>query len=320
VFLGAQTVNTYIGNTDLSWFDFLAAMPGVDEVNFWKPSPTNFNALSEGERFAFRLKSPRDVIGGFGVFAESSILPIGTAWEAFGPKNGVPSLETFVSSIARYRPGERVTASTFIGCRILVEPVFLPSTLWLPLPDGWSRNIVGGKRYSTERQEGALLWDRLSGVASMVAGPIEEVTTPMLSARDRPQERYGSPTLVAPRLGQGAFRVVITELYERQCALTDGKVLPALDAAHIVPYGDGGTHSKSNGILLRKDIHSVFDAGYATVDPDYRFVVSDRVRQVFNNGTEYLRLHGTRMRLPSRVQDRPDPVALRWHNEHRFEK
>jgi putative restriction endonuclease len=91
-----------------------------------------------------------------------------------------------------------------------------------------------------------------------------------------------------------------------------------LEAAHILPYSEGGEHVKSNGILLRKDIHSVFDAGYATFDEDLRFVVSDKVRDVFNNGNEYRRLHGNRLRVPAQVGDRPDVEALRWHNNHRF--
>ena len=121
-----------------------------------------------------------------------------------------------------------------------------------------------------------------------------------------------------PRLGQGAFRIAVTEAYGRQCAISDGKVLPALDAAHIRPYADGGLHIKSNGILLRKDIHCVLDAGYATIDTNYRFVVSNKVREVFNNGEEYRRLHGKALRLPERKLDWPDPVLLRWDNNEKF--
>ena len=238
------------------------------------------------------------------------MLPIGTAWEAFGIKNGVPSLDEFVAAISRYRPGERVTASTFIGCRILVEPVFLGEERWLAPPANWARNIVGGKAYSTSNSDGAELWGQLDSVDAAAAPGLAEFD----------QARFGEPSLITPRLGQGAFRVVITELYGRQCALTEGRVLPALDAAHIVPYAEGGSHSKTNGILLRKDIHSVFDAGYATLDSDYRFVVSQKVREVFNNGSEYLRLHGMRLRLPANPVDHPDKVALRWHNDRRFEK
>jgi putative restriction endonuclease len=100
--------------------------------------------------------------------------------------------------------------------------------------------------------------------------------------------------------------------------VTGGKVLPALDAAHIKPYASGGIHEVSNGILLRRDIHSIFDAGYATIDEDLRFVVSDRVRSEFNNGEEYRRLHGQRLALPSTQLQQPDREALRWHNVSKF--
>lgn len=304
--------NIYVGNTDNDWFDFLTSLSGVDEVNFWKPSIGNFKAIGEGERFAFRLKSPRNKIGGFGTFVKSSSLPIQMAWEAFGTKNGVPSLSALVAAIAHYRTNEVVTPSTFIVCRVLVEPVFLPPELWFDLPASWSGSIMQGKTYSADSEEGASLWRNLQSGAT--------ATNPMATPGfpDQEQARYGEPVLVTPRLGQGAFRVAITELYRRQCALTGGKVLPALDAAHIRPYAEGGTHTKSNGILLRKDIHSVFDAGYATIDTDYRLVVSEKVKGIFNNGEEYRRLHGALLRLPDNPAERPDRSLLRWHNDCRY--
>jgi putative restriction endonuclease len=213
-----------------------------------------------------------------------------------------------VEAIARYRHDEVVTPSTFIVCRVLVQPVFLPSSLWFDVPDSWSGSIMQGKTYQGDSAEGISLWRNLEDRASAPGESLHGFSEP----------RFGDPVLVTPRLGQGAFRVAITELYQRQCALTGGKVLPALDAAHIRPYAEGGAHTKSNGILLRKDIHSVFDAGYATIDTDYRFVVSDRVRDVFNNGEEYRRLHGTLAHVPANPVERPDRSALQWHNENRF--
>ena len=144
---------------------------------------------------------------------------------------------------------------------------------------------------------------------------VQEPQTPFLRD-DAP--RFGEPALVRPRLGQGAFRVAVTDAYGRECALSGGRVLPALDAAHIRAYAEGGAHDVSNGILLRRDIHSVFDAGYATFDEDLRFVVSDRVRTEFNNGNEYRRLHGTRLRTPNDPRWQPDDSALAWHRESRF--
>lgn len=192
-----------------------------------------------------------------------------------------------------------------------MEPIFFPSDVWIKLPATWSKNIVGGKRYSTDNADGLELWDQLQEIAQGLSAMAN-------TGFGEPVARYGTPTLITPRLGQGAFRIAVTEAYGRRCAVSEGKVLPALDAAHIRPYADGGTHIKSNGILLRKDIHCVLDAGYATVDTDYRFVVSRKVKEVFNNGEEYRRLHGKELRLPDQRSDWPDLELLRWHNSEKF--
>jgi len=67
--------------------------------------------------------------------------------------------------------------------------------------------------------------------------------------------RYGPERLVRPRLGQGAFRVLVTDSYDRRCALSAERTLPVLQAAHIKPYAVGGRHDVSNGLLFRSDIH-----------------------------------------------------------------
>ena len=121
-----------------------------------------------------------------------------------------------------------------------------------------------------------------------------------------------------PRLGQGAFRVLVTDIYRRRCAVTQEKTLPALEAAHIRPYGDGGVHEATNGLLLRRDIHSLFDAGYVTVTPDLHFEVSRRIREEFDNGKHYYALHGQKIELPVQMGQRPDPAALDWHNVNCF--
>lgn len=304
-------VNLFVANTDNNWFDFLSAEPSVSEVNFWWPGELAFRALQQGELLVFRLKSPRNKIGGFGVFSNHTPLPIQMAWETFGRANGVASFEALRSAIAKLRAGNVAAPSTNIGCTVLVEPVFLPESSWIDLLASWSASIQRGKLYSSGEAEGFDLWNRLM-VAARVPG------VPIIGGLAEEGPRYGTPTLIAPRLGQGAFRIAVTEAYGRQCAISDGKVLPALDAAHIRPYGEGGTHAKSNGILMRRDIHPVFDAGYVTIDEDHRFVVSQKVKDVFNNGEEYRRLHGKVLRPPKLRTDWPDVEQLRWHNTQRF--
>jgi putative restriction endonuclease len=304
-------VNLFIANTANDWFDLLSSQSNLTEVNFWQPSGKEFRAIQPGELFVFRLKSPRNKIGGFGVLSNSSVLPLQMAWDTFHLANGVQSYEALRGAIGRYRDGEVVGPTTNIGCRILVEPVFFPAHLWIDLPTSWARNIVGGKRFSTDQADGLYVWNCLQEAA-------QERVTKAADGFTEAGARYGTPTLITPRLGQGAFRIAVLEAYRRQCAVSEGKVLPALDAAHIRPYEEGGLHAKSNGILLRKDIHSVFDSGYVTVDIDYRFVVSNQVKERFNNGEEYRRLHGKSLQLPNLKTDWPDPEFLRWHNEKRF--
>jgi putative restriction endonuclease len=313
-------VRLWVANTDHDWFDFLAAQPGIDEVNFWQPSGSmNFGAIQPGELFLFRLKAPRNAIGGYGVFSHSSNLPISLAWEAFGIKNGASNLSEMRERVGRYR--HDVTnpfADYIVGCRIVVQPTFFPEDQWIPQPESWAPSIVVGKTYSTDDREGMQLWERIvernpSKISQLQISEPEQAPYGV-----PPQLRYGEPALVKPRLGQGAFRVAVTDAYHRTCAVSGGKVLPALDAAHIKPYAFGGIHELSNGILLRRDIHSVFDAGYVTIDEQYRFVVSDKVNTDFNNGNEYRRLHGTVLSKPATPLEWPDLRALRWHNENVF--
>ena len=94
--------------------------------------------------------------------------------------------------------------------------------------------------------------------------------------------------------------------------------MPALDAAHIRPYVEGGTHDVSNELLLRRDIHSLFDLGYVTVTPDYHFEVSKRIRQEFENGRAYYALNGNPVAVPGSIDLRPDRAALAWHNTEKF--
>ena len=135
-----------------------------------------------------------------------------------------------------------------------------------------------------------------------------------------PGERYGDLTLLRRRLGQGIFRLAVTDAYSRACAVTSEHSLPALEAAHIQPFGEGGVHEVSNGLLLRSDIHRLFDRGYVGVTPDHRFAVSKRLKDDFANGRSYYPLDGREIKLPERVEERPGPEWLEWHMEERFRR
>ena len=120
------------------------------------------------------------------------------------------------------------------------------------------------------------------------------------------------------RLGQGSFRVLVTDAYKRRCAFTGSPVLHVLEAAHIKPFSEGGPHAVSNGILLRQDVHTLFDRGYVTVTPEYRVEVSRRIKEEFENGREYYSSHGKQIVLPDAPNLRPTEDFLRWHNQNVF--
>jgi len=301
-------INLYVGVTDFDWFSFLSAIPNLAEVNFWQPGgKTRFQALTPGELFLFKLHAPRNFIVGYGIFAHSSILPVSIAWEAFGSANGASSLEEMRGRIGYYRR-EKVDprADYMIGCRILEQPVFFPESDWIPAPASWARNIVSGRTYDTGEEDGRKLW---SAIAERM---------PQEPTRGMSEPRYGEPTLIRPRLGQGTFRVAVTDFYSRRCAVTGERTLPILDAAHIRPFAAGGAHEVSNGLLLRTDIHRLFDLGYVTVSDDAKFEVGRRLREDFENGRHYYGMHGQSISLPQDSRYRPAEEALRWHQTNRF--
>jgi putative restriction endonuclease len=303
-------VRIVVAVTDGNWFNQLQRQPDVAEVNFWSPSPRAFRALQPGELFLFKLHAPINLIVGGGVFASSSIMPLGLAWEAFGIANGVASLAEMRSRILHYRRSEAASSGPLeIGCRILTQPFFLPQDKWFPPPATWSPNIVSFTSYGTDTADGMALWETVQDAMRTPAQP---------AGFGEPQARFGEPTLIRPRLGQGAFRLVVTDLYSRRCAITKERTLPALEAAHIRPYADGGEHAPTNGILMRRDVHSLFDQGYVTITPDHRFEVSRRIREEFENGRHYYELHGSEITVPGNAGQRPDIAALTWHNESRY--
>ena len=210
--------------------------------------------------------------------------------------------------IARYRSKKSHGNDFDIGCRILTQPFFFDEANWIPTPTSWSSNIVSFETYDTTGADGRRLWeavsDRLGRQADFELG--EE------------RAKFGEPRLIRPRLGQGAFRELVTDIYARRCAVTRERTLPALEAAHIRPYSDGGRHEAHNGLLLRRDIHSLFDHGYVTVTPGMRFEVSGRIREKFENGRDYYALHGRSVAVPERSVEQPAKHTLEWHNDRVF--
>lgn len=302
----------YIGVTDNDWYRYLSRLPNVDEVNFWQPGGSHvFKALKPGELFLFKLKKPYNHVAGGGFFTHSSLLPVSLAWEAFGEKNGAATFQEMRQKIAGLRTeGVEPYEDFQIGCILLQQPFFLPQAEWLPVPSDFHRSLMQGKGFDTDSGTGKDLWDVIQMRFASQAAPQFQVGDGTVM--------WSNPVLVKQRLGQGAFRILVTDTYQRQCAVTHEKALPALEAAHIQPVTEEGKHRIDNGLLLRSDIHRLFDKGYVTITPDYKFRASRKLKDDFDNGEEYFRLQGATIWVPRDSDSRPKREFLEWHSDTVF--
>jgi putative restriction endonuclease len=311
----------YIGLTDPDWYQFLSKQPHVDEVNFWQPHAGQaFRALKPNEPFIFKLRAPYKAIAGFGFYARYETLPAWLAWECFEEMNGAPDRDTMIDQIVRLRNDDSpaIRAGNFsIGSIMIAAPVFFPPSEWVTPPLDWAKTgIQKGKSYPLDSGEGRRIIKECYDKA-FAGNRYWNIQHPRDGIGDE-SARYGSPTTIRPRLGQGLFSLAVRDAYDGACAVTHEHSAPVLEAAHIKPYACGGEHDVNNGLLLRRDLHRLFDRGYVTVTPDYRFRVGNSLRDEFNNGRSYYGMDGSLIAIPEQIQLQPARELLDWHGEEVF--
>ena len=100
--------------------------------------------------------------------------------------------------------------------------------------------------------------------------------------------------------------------YERKCAVTNSSITETLEAAHIIPYKGSSTNHVQNGILLRADIHTLFDLDLLRIDKNYRINIDESIED-----EEYKKLHLKFIRMPNNKESFPSTEALekRFNNE-----
>jgi hypothetical protein len=135
-------------------------------------------------------------------------------------------------------------------------------------------------------------------------------------AGDDPSEDFGdgeNRQLVAikTRRGQPEFRDRLLRAYGCTCAVSGSTVEPLLEAAHIVPHALETNYATSNGLVLRADVHTLFDLHLIAVDANGRVAVSRSLEQ-----TEYAQYCGRSLvALPSDPNDQPSPDQLKRHHD-----
>ncbi|MDO5610754.1 MAG: HNH endonuclease [Pseudomonadota bacterium] len=114
---------------------------------------------------------------------------------------------------------------------------------------------------------------------------------------------------IAQRQGQGQFRSKLFAAYNSQCAISKTSVRAVLDAAHIHPYLGRDSNSVNNGLLLRTDLHTLFDLFLIFVSPDaYVVSVSPELRCSY-----YGQFHGVPISDTAVSSQRPSQKSLQWH-------
>ncbi len=287
----------------------------LSEVNFWRPGGgRGFHALTVGEPFFFKTHYPHNRVVGGGFYSDFAPMRLSEAWELFGEANGAASLQEMRLRIGHYRR-EPISPSDdpVIGCLFIRDVRFFPADSLVDPPPGFAPNIVQGKGFDFSEVGVSSYFEHL--LQLLLGGAIElDFSQPW--HRNGPV--FGDPRLAPYRLGQQAFKAKVLDAYHRRCAITGSKIWPVLEAAHIRPLTEGGEHRLDNGLLLRSDVHTLFDRGYLGVDPFYRLQVSPRLRQDFGNGERFYAQAGQVVALPERKPDCPQREFLEWHLDEVF--
>lgn len=134
---------------------------------------------------------------------------------------------------------------------------------------------------------------------------IDAFDTPLNSAHDA---RVWAMRAVAQRRGQPLFRAKLLDAYGGRCAITGCSAVEVLEAAHVLPYKGEHTNRLDNGLLLRADLHTLFDCGLLWITPEHTVALAPSLL-----ATDYAALEGRSLALPSAQAHRPNPAHLTEH-------
>ena len=293
--------------TDTNWFHFLRDRAPLAIVNFWTPTDWNVKSLSSGDYWYFVLKGrePRR-LGGGGKFSHYEILKTSQAWERYGTGNGVESKEVLIKKLNDYkqRNSRNYTYQNDpdIGCIVLADCIFLE--------DNRQRHV---SEYALEFAPSIVKYKTFQ-VAPLHLCDFDENTVKdsneLLSDEDTRKRTLSS---IVTRQGQSSFRQSLIVAYNSKCAITGCDAIDALEAAHIMPYRGPHSNTVRNGLLLRSDIHTLFDLGKITISNEYKVILHHDLMD-----TTYHELNGKLINLPTNRDDWPSLLALNEHNRIGF--
>ncbi|MEX2376003.1 MAG: HNH endonuclease [Dehalococcoidia bacterium] len=149
-------------------------------------------------------------------------------------------------------------------------------------------------------------WDIKIRSAQVAVEDFDEAEAPPMTAEEGRQRVLAE---VARRQGQASFRRKLLGAYNGTCAITGTDVSDVLQAAHIRPYNGPSTNHVTNGLLLRADLHTLFDLKLIAINPKSMcLTVSPRLQ-----GTIYWELNGREITRPNKTSMHPNVQALSDH-------
>lgn len=233
----------------------------------------------------------------------------------------------FLDYLTNYKPTYHPnTAAAATGAAPAVPtptPTAVPTTGVPPLTTGTPAAVTGGVPATTAGAPTPLPVGMPPGAGSSMKDLVAEAELEESAPVD-PAESDAPPTFdpsmiedgrervareIAIRRGQVAFRQSLLKAYGC-CAMTGCSVEAAIEAAHIVPYQGPGTNHVTNGLLLRGDVHTLFDLGLLAVDSDtLTILVAPQL-----NGTDYESLRDQPLRVGGSGTS-PSKEALQVHRK-----
>lgn len=186
------------------------------------------------------------------------------------------------------------------------------------------RYMILGLAFVSRWQDGYFLLEGCNGAGQSHAGSVEGPAAGLVAEAQQHADTEGAfdPSGMADarerdmasivrRRGQAKFRAKLLKVYGRRCAISGCDVEEALEAAHVTPYLGPATNSVQNGILLRADLHTLWDLGLIAVNEVTRMLAISKSLE----GTSYGDLNGRPVSLPADVTLAPSAAALCQHRE-----
>jgi putative restriction endonuclease len=186
------------------------------------------------------------------------------------------------------------------------KPGVTYEVLGLGLVTGWEEGFFMIEGFSVN---GEVHKDRAAD-ATRLRATIGSSNSPFIMEDDR-DLRDKVMAQVARRRGQSSFRAALLHAYKGICCVTGCTLRDALEAAHIVSYKGDHSHNVQNGLILRSDIHTLFDLGLLALTPEYRIKLAPNLLE---DGS-YAALEGCYINLPDNHEQRPSRDALLHHQK-----